>query len=240
MRLNRPLAYLLVAVAGLAFGFVAAAQVRAQLINPTDRLARNQALVRSVQDLERINSDLRAGIDSLRADVGRLEAAAASRSQADREAAQQLQVLRAHAGLVALRGPGLRVKLGNGVPSSDPQELMAHLVSFQDVQDVVNALYLGGAEGVAVNGHRISPVSSYRGAGANVLIDQAQPMTAPFTIDAVGDQERLNAVMGDPANLIDLRLREQRFQLKVSWERASGLVLPAYDSSITVTYAHPS
>ena len=80
MARNRVLGILVVAAVALATGFLVAGQVKAQLLTPSNQVARYQALVRSVQDLEKANESSRAKIASLRADIDRLEGAAAQRS----------------------------------------------------------------------------------------------------------------------------------------------------------------
>ena len=62
-----------VAAVALATGFVVAGQVKAQLLTPSNQVARYQALVRSVQDLESANASSRSEIAALRAQIDSLE-----------------------------------------------------------------------------------------------------------------------------------------------------------------------
>ncbi len=57
----------LVALVALATGFVLADQIRAQLLTPSNQVARYQALLRSVQELESTNAGYRSQIAQLRA-----------------------------------------------------------------------------------------------------------------------------------------------------------------------------
>src|SRR6266700_1438279 len=70
----------LIAVVAVAVGFLLAGQVKAQLLTPSNQVARNQALVHSVQDLERTNEADRQKIAALRAQITALEAEAADQS----------------------------------------------------------------------------------------------------------------------------------------------------------------
>jgi uncharacterized protein YlxW (UPF0749 family) len=239
MSLSRPAASALVATVALVFGFLVALQVRAQVLPTSDQIARSQALVRSVQDLEQANSAERDRIAQLRAELTALEAEAAQRSSADLALADQLAGLREQAGLTALRGPGVTVTLADGQPGGG--ELADHLgyrITFEDVQDVVNLLFAGGAEGVSVNGRRITPLSGFRSDGVDVLIDQGPPLDSPFKIQAVGDRAAMERMLQDPNALPDVRLRVERFQLVFGWTGASDLLLPASDSSLAMNYAH--
>jgi uncharacterized protein YlxW (UPF0749 family) len=70
MSRRRLLSIGVVAVVAMTTGFLVAGQVKAQLLTPSNQVARYQALVRSVQDLEKTNEDLRAKIAALRAKIG--------------------------------------------------------------------------------------------------------------------------------------------------------------------------
>src|SRR5882672_8678010 len=74
--------FALIALVALVTGFVLAGQIRAQLLTPSNQLARYQALVRNVQELEAVNTDDRRQIASLRAHIDALESDAAARSAA--------------------------------------------------------------------------------------------------------------------------------------------------------------
>src|SRR5436309_11381339 len=108
--------FALIALVALATGFVLAGQIRAQLLTPSNQLARYQALVRSVQDLEATNADQRRQIADLRNQIDSLESDAAGRSATTQSLRNQVADLRTHAGLVAVHGPGVEVVLRNGSP----------------------------------------------------------------------------------------------------------------------------
>jgi uncharacterized protein YlxW (UPF0749 family) len=226
-----------VALTALAFGFFFATQLRSQLIPPSAQVARNQALVGTVQRLESDNAASRTRIAAVRADIATLEAQAAARSDSSRRLADTVSDLRAHAGLTRIHGPGETVTLGNGKPNPAAVGSTAYLVNFEDVQDVVNLLYQGGAEAVAVNGRRISPATRIAGSGGAVVIDQGPPLQAPFQVMAIGNRAQMDSLLADSASLGDLKRRQQDFQLQVGWQGAGDLSLPPYDSTLDVSYA---
>ncbi|WP_375498954.1 DUF881 domain-containing protein [uncultured Jatrophihabitans sp.] len=104
------------------------------------------------------------------------------------------------AGELAVHGPGLTVTLrgpkaakttaSNGRVGSDSLAATSVLTD-RDVRSVVNELWADGAEAIAVNGVRLTPTSAIRFAGEAVLVD-FQPITAPYTIAAVGDADALS------------------------------------------------
>lgn len=226
----------LVAVVALATGFVIADQLRTQLLTPSNQLARYQALVRSVQDLEATNAADRRQIADQRSRIDALEADAAARSATTQGLRDEVARLRAHAGLVAVHGPGVEVTLKNGVPGPPAGALGGYLVNFQDVQDVVNLLYAGGAEAVAVNGRRITPLTAFSGTEGQIVIDQGPPLSSPIKVDAIGDRNRMQAALGDPSALGGIRAREVEFQMTLTFQGLPDISLPAYDSSLQVPH----
>src|SRR5712692_9556256 len=122
MTRNRILGIVGVAAVALATGFLLAGQIKAQLLTPSNQVARYQALVRSVQDLEKANESSRGKIAALRAEIDALEASAAQQSASTKDLQNQVADLRAHAGLTAVHGPGVEIDLGNGPPA--PERLL--------------------------------------------------------------------------------------------------------------------
>jgi uncharacterized protein YlxW (UPF0749 family) len=232
MSRRRVVSIVVVAAVAMATGFLVAGQVKVQLLSPTNQVARYQALVRSVQELETSNSDSRQRIAALRSQIDQLEAAAAQRSAATQALQRQVADLRAHAGLTTLHGPGVEVDLADGVPGSDSASQAGYQVNFKDVQDLVNLLFAKGAEGISVNGRRITPLSAFSGSGGEVIVDQGPAITAPLKLLAVGDRNRMEAALTDPSGLPDIRAREVQFQLQISFRGGPDLALPAYDSSL--------
>jgi uncharacterized protein YlxW (UPF0749 family) len=228
----------LVAAVALVTGFLVAGQVRAQLLTPSNQVARYQALVRSVQDLETNNADSRRRIAALRAQIDALESTAAQRSAATQALQSQVADLRAHAGLTLLHGPGVEVDLKNGMPAPSQGAQAAYLVNFQDVQDVVNLLFAQGAEGIAVNGRRITPLTAFSGSEGQVVIDQGPPLSSPMKVLAVGDRNRMVTALNDPSALPDIRAREVQFQLGITVTGSPDLALPAYDSSLQIPHVN--
>ncbi|HUZ88723.1 MAG TPA: DUF881 domain-containing protein [Candidatus Acidoferrales bacterium] len=237
MDLRRPGAYLL-AIVALAFGFVVAVQWRSQLIAPGNRIEQNQALLQSVLGLERQNQQDRSQVASLRVQIGNLEADASTRSDQTNQLAATVNGLRAEAGATTLRGPGLTVTLDDGKKGPDLQGATAWVVTYQDVQDVVNLLFQGGAEGVAVNSRRITPLSSFQGTGGTVVIDQGPPLLAPFRISAVGDRDAMQSLLSQTSSLGDLRLRQRLYGVSLNVDLSTQITLPATDSSLEVRFAH--
>src|SRR6266545_2828475 len=107
------------------------------------------------------------------------------------------------AGLVAMHGPGLTVRLNDAPRRADgslpagarPEDVVVHQ---QDVQAVVNALWAGGGEAMTIMGVRVIATSAVRCVGNTLLLD-GRVYSPPFVITAIGDPDRLRQALAAPA-----------------------------------------
>lgn len=104
-------------------------------------------------------------------------------------------------GLQTVSGPGMVVELfdapadvltGGEVSAND---LVVHQ---QDVDAVMNALWMGGAEAMSIQGIRISSSTPVRCIG-NVILVGGSSFAPPYRIEAIGDPQSLSdAIDADP------------------------------------------
>jgi uncharacterized protein YlxW (UPF0749 family) len=222
-------------VAGLA-----ATQFRSQPLPPSNRVAREQALRQSVNQLEDQNHALKARVQALQADVKAGEDETARRSSAAQEVKAQLDEQRAFAGLTALHGPGLIVLLHDGTdPNSPSDQSLGWTIHYQDLQDIVNVLWASGAEAIAVNGQRIVPSTAFHYAGVNILVNNASRLSPPYTVIALGDPSALANGVGNPDQMAELKSRNRIYGLGFSWLRSTRLSVPVYDATFLLKYAQP-
>lgn len=176
---------------------------------------------------------------ALRAEVARVQDAAAAGSS--RVAAERAKgdALAEQAGLLAVTGPGLTVRLNDaprkgGVPpaSSNPDDLVVHQ---QDVQSVVNALWAGGAEAMTLMGQRVISTSAVRCVG-NTLILHGQVYSPPFVISAIGDAGAMRHALDAEPGVQLFRAYVDRFGLGYSVRASDALKLPAYDGPLELPH----
>ncbi|WP_432492234.1 DUF881 domain-containing protein [Kineococcus gypseus] len=169
----------LLAVAGVraSAGAPEADRGRAEL------LRRVQAATGRADALAARAAALRASNAELAERLGGGEAAAA---------AARAEPLAVAAAAVPVTGPGLEVVLDDAPrAATDPDGAApSGRVVDRDVQLLVNGLWLAGAEAVAVDGQRLSALSSIRAAGEAVLVDY-RPLVPPYEVRAVGDPVQL-------------------------------------------------
>ncbi|MFC1411016.1 DUF881 domain-containing protein [Streptacidiphilus sp. N1-12] len=137
----------------------------------------------------RANADaVQREVDSLRSQIKQLGQQSGSAGSA------QLEQLQLVTGLGAARGPGLKIVLDDAAAAdtgggTDPRTASgfgnAGRVRDRDVQLVVDALWRSGAEGVAINGQRLTSLSAIRAAGDAILVDN-RPLVLPYTVLAIG------------------------------------------------------
>jgi uncharacterized protein YlxW (UPF0749 family) len=91
-------------------------------------------------------------------------------------------------GGVPVAGPGLQVTLANASGPGNSSTL--GVIYDTDLQAVTNALWSSGAEAIAINGQRLSSLSSIREAGAAILVNY-RPIEPPYVVEAVGSPTAL-------------------------------------------------
>lgn len=143
-------------------------------------------------------------------------------------------------GKVAVSGTGITVSLddapadGPRPAGTGPDDLVVHQ---QDLQAVINALWAGGAEAMALMDQRVISTSAFQCIG-NVLSLQGRRYSPPYVVTAVGDPEELLAALtADPA------VRAYRSWVDavgLGWattQPGEGVQVPAYDGSVDMRYA---
>lgn len=213
------------------------AQVKTQLIPTSNRVARGEALVRSVQGLEQDNQNLRRQVQESGTRIASLTRQLAERSLEARTLADAANAQRDLAGLTPVNGPGVAVDLVSGRDPHTSNDIKpAWRVSYIDIQDLVNLLWSSGAEAISVNRQRVVPTSSFYEAGTDILLNGTR-LSSPYRVEAIGDTARFNQALGDDNNLDELKARSQLYQLKFAWSSQRQLKLPGYVGALVVRYA---
>jgi uncharacterized protein YlxW (UPF0749 family) len=191
-----------------------------------DTARARRALIGKVRAAQASAGKLAAQANGLAGQVSAARQGAGRRpSGADLTRAEEL------AGSVAVRGPGLRVTLGN--PASGSRRLID-----LDVRAVVNQLWLAGAEAITVNDVRLTPTSAIRFAGSAVLVD-FQPLSAPYVVRAIGAPDQLDTrfTVSDVAS--KYRTLASAFGFTFTVNQSTDLRLPAAATHRN-RYARPS
>lgn len=223
---------------GICFGLLLQVQVHAPAGSTRESSYEQARVQAAIQQLEEEQIELKRAVGRLRARLERYQQSAASESEMLRELKEELVIQRMRAGLVAFKGPGVVIRLDDSeaTTSSLDRSLNPYIVHEYDVRDVVNLMWLAGAEGVAVNDERIVATTSIYCVGSTIMVNDIR-LSPPYLVRAIGDPEALYAVATDPAYLVDLRRRVQQQGLKLTVERREEVMLPSYKRGFTFKYA---
>jgi uncharacterized protein YlxW (UPF0749 family) len=112
------------------------------------------------------------------------------------------------AGTSPVQGPGLRVVLTDAPGDDVDAEVDADSrVQDSDLQVLVNGLWAGGAEAIAINGQRLTSMTAIRSAGSAVLVDLVA-LSSPYTVEAIGDSVAIQTELArSPAGQLLATLR---------------------------------
>ena len=189
---------------------------------------------RSVGDATRWAMQLQGEVDGLQ----RQASARDGRVGSERSAGDRLG---AYVGLRSIRGGGVTVVLddaprrpdGSLPPNARPDDVIVHQ---QDVQSVVNALWAGGADGLAVMGQRLITTGAVRCVG-NTLLLYGRTYSPPFRVTAIGDPARLRARLDIEPGVRVYRQAVAYFGLGYEVKDERDVTLPGYDGPLRLGYA---
>jgi len=144
-------------------------------------------------------------------------------------------------GGVAVRGPGVTVTLDDPKkkadtdPDAKPEP--GERILDRDLQAVVNALWLAGAEAISVNDQRLTALSAIRAADVAILVDY-RPLVPPYVVRAIGDPERVEAGFQASSGARDMQVLADNLGMRFDVARSDQLTLPAA-SGLALRSARP-
>lgn len=217
-------------IAGLLF-VIAATSSQGSDLRPT----RQQDLADLAGDQDAQNEAARASASAIQAEIDSLGGAdpqaASSDALTDAEAA---------AGLTAVAGPAVQVTLTDAPlevsPSGvDPDMLVVHQ---QDIQQVVDALWSGGAEAMTIQGVRVVSTTGIKCVGNTVILNGV-PYSPPYVIAAIGDQSALEAALDGSKNVQIYKQYVTAYRLGYAQKRLDDVTMPAFAGSVAAEHATP-
>ncbi len=169
----------------------------------------------------------RERVDELQLQVSRLQ-----RRQLEGDTSAQgllgtIELLSTLTGTVPVQGPGVRIVADDAPGATE----VRNQVLDSDLQRLVNGLWQAGAEAIAVNGQRLTNLSTIRLAGSAITVN-ATSLSRPYVVTALGDEDTLPARFAETTSgqaWLDLQ-REVGLQLEIT--PMSSLRLPAAEVSL--------
>lgn len=224
----------------LVLGFLVAAQLASEGPRIRYTSLERTPLVEAALDLQAQQDRLKQQILDLRAAIQDLEAAGQGGTVVARTLNGELQQSRVNAGLVAMTGPGIVFELSDSsvAPPLDGTEA-DYLVSGQDILALVEELWLAGAEGIAVNGERVSVATAVVDIGGSVLVNSAY-LAPPYQVSAIGPDSMYDRLLQSPGFVELIRSRAETFGIGVQYAVLDDVDLPAYAGSVNLRYGRPA
>lgn len=210
----------------VVFGFLMMTQFRAQQQAPVASGTRADDLARMLRAAEEQLEATEQERDRLAAQVARLSGSGEGQAKAP-----QISPTEILAGTVEVHGPGLVLTLTEG---TDTQGARARIAD-EDLWLVVNELLAAGAEGISVNGNRLTALSGIRNVGQRIMIHQAMT-SAPYEVAAIGDPAVMEAALRMRGGVIDSL---DKWGIKVKFQRHESIRLPAFRATPTFRFAKP-
>ncbi len=198
-------------VVGIVIGTLLAIQIRSDTYVSNEGISKTLQIERSLLQSFTVNhEDLSVELQELQKKRKELEVVTEKNSS--KKLQNQLKLLRENAGIQPLAGSGIRITIEDGVAGGS-------YLTAADMRDIVNVLFLQGAQAITVNGARVSSLMPIRDAFDTVFLGNRQ-VSSPFTIEAIGNYEALF-----------YGVKETKIKkIKVVVERVGKISIPSYDS----------
>ena len=211
-----------------------------QTLQGTGLRSGHTALVDFVRSQDRLVRQRAAAVQQLQDQVDALTAQEAPRSAGVASLRAAAAKLAPVVGTQAVTGPALTVTLddANLTAASLPEGFTADdiVVHQQDVQNVVNALWGGGAEAMMLMDQRVISTSAVRCVG-NTLILQGRVYSPPYVIQAIGDQSAMREALDKSPQIMIYLDYVDKFGLGYDVTSKSRASFPAYAGSLSLSYA---
>ena len=192
-RNNHRVAAALIGVLLALLGFGIAVQVRSNSSSDNLSSARDDDLIRILDDQNSRADRLRQQIAALQTTEQQLAASGNRDSVALAQAQQQEQALSILLGTIPAAGPGVSITI------TDPQ----HQLKAEDLLDVVEELRGAGAEAIQFGTVRVSTATAFidrSGTSPGIQVD-GTVLSAPYTVLAIGDPQTLDTAMQIPGGV---------------------------------------
>ncbi len=227
-------------VALLALGFLIAAQLQSEGPRVRYTTQEREPLVQTALGLQGQQDGLKDRILAIRQHIQDLEQQGQGNATLVRQLNDDLDSARNAAGLIALQGPGLVLRLEDSEQASTPGEPTGDLlVTARDVRTAVEELWLAGAEAIAVSGERVTVATAIIDIGGSVLVNSAY-LAPPYDIAAIGPEELYEQLSHSQGFIDFVRARAEAYGIRVRFAELPDVAIPAYAGTVDLRYTRPA
>ncbi|MDR6176240.1 uncharacterized protein YlxW (UPF0749 family) [Nocardioides zeae] len=209
-------------VVGVFGLLVATAAVQTERQAATDETSRTELVGRANEGRARL-ADLQGRIADLTQETTDLQAAYDRSLEQENAVASEVDALRLATGYSAVTGPGVRFVVDDGEDGGDDGD---SVVVARDLRQLVTGLWEVGAEAIAINGLRLTALSSITTSGTAITVNQ-RSLAPPYVVSAIGDTRSLQADFADTVYGQTFFAVVSSFDLQLQIDNVEALELPA-------------
>ncbi|MFJ8888108.1 DUF881 domain-containing protein [Streptomyces sp. NPDC102402] len=191
-------AQLIVALLLFVLGLGLAIQVRSNSDNSALRGARQEDLVRILDELDNRTERLEDEKQRLDDQRTELETSSDQAEEARKQTLEKERQLGILAGTVAAHGPGITLTIGDPGGAVEPDMLL----------DAIQELRAAGAEAIEVNGVRVVANTYFSGDGGELSVD-GRKVEAPYEFKVIGKPQDLEPALNIPGGVVQTLEKEQ-------------------------------
>ena len=206
------------------FGVLVATAAVQTSRNADESASSRESLVKQVNDRKSELNARRAQAAGLTREVAALQNSNLDASNQGRAVRSRLDRLGIIAGSVPTRGPGIKVVVDDAPNAATDKEQVLD----QDLQKLVNSLWLVGAEAISVNGQRVTNLTAIREGGSAITVNFVS-MKRPYTVSAIGNKNEMAAKLLDTEGGRTWLTLRASFGLKFDVTSEDSMTLPAAD-----------
>ncbi|MEU0086432.1 DUF881 domain-containing protein [Streptomyces sp. NPDC006274] len=219
-------AQLIVAVLLFVLGLGLAIQVRSNSDESALRGARQEDLVRILDELDNRTQRLEDEKQRLEDQRTELENSSDQAEEARKQTQEKEQQLGILAGTVAAQGPGITLTIQDPARTVDSDKLL----------DTIQELRAAGAEAIQVNGTRVVASTFFSGTAGDIEVD-GKRINAPYTFEVIGEPQDLEPALNIPGGVVQTLEKEQA---TATVERSDKIIVDALRSAERPDYARSS
>ncbi|MFD3940824.1 DUF881 domain-containing protein [Streptomyces sp. NPDC058611] len=219
-------AQLIVALLLFVLGLGLAIQVRSNSDESALRGARQDDLVRILDELDGRTKRLEDEKQRLEDQRKELESSSNQAEEARKQTVEKERQLGILAGTVAAQGPGITLKITDPTGQVQSDQLL----------DTLQELRAAGAEAIQINGTRIVAGSYFSDEDGGVAID-GKKITQPYEFKVIGKPQDLEPALNIPGGVVQTLEKEQA---AVAVTRSAKIVVDALRAAKRPDYARSS
>lgn len=230
-------------VGGVMVGVLMAGQWQPQAADasvtpPSLAQSSSNDIAATIKHMESEQAALKSRLDDLRSRIASTRTEADGRKANLHNVGSEATQKRMAAGVVPVHGPGVVARLDDSAALDVPadEDASNYIIHDYDLRDVLNALWIAGAEAISLNGERIVSTTSLYCVGSTIVCNITR-LSPPYEIHAIGDPQSLLSALRDSPQMAKLNQRAEAYDLPFTIEQRQDVLIPALAHPFEARYA---